>query len=223
MCFSAPASFTAAAIIGAVGIATLAQRPAPRLMAFAAIPLVFATHQAIEGFIWLSVNRNAAPPQALVGAYLFIAQVFWPTFTPLSVLLFESGRRRRQALGVLLLTGLAVSGTLGAILFQDEFSVRAVAHGLYYGVGERVENPVVGLYVMATTAPLLMSRHRFVLLFGICVLVGSVVTELFFFGAQASVWCFFAAVASVFVFLHVRRERLLASFGPQRPADEFEA
>ena len=163
MCFSAPASFTAAAIIGAVGVAALAQRPAPRLMAFAAIPLVFAAHQAIEGFIWLSVNKNAAPPQALVGAYLFIAQVFWPTYTPLSVLLFESGRRRRQALGVLLLTGLAVSGTLGAILFQDEFSVRAVAHGLYYGVGERVENPVVGLYVMATTAPLLMSRHQAVL------------------------------------------------------------
>ena len=143
--------------------------------------------------------------------------------TTVAVALFESGRRRRQALGVLLLTGLAVSGTLGAILFQDEFSVRAVAHGLYYGVGERVENPVVGLYVMATTAPLLMSRHRFVLLFGICVLVGSVVTELFFFGAQASVWCFFAAVASVLVFLHVRRERLLASIGPQRPAEEFEA
>lgn len=207
MCFSAAASFTAAAALVVIGAATLAQRPAPRLLPFAAIPLIFAAHQAIEGFIWLSMNAGASPPGALVAAYLVIAQVLWPAYTPLAVLAFEHGRRRRQALAALAVAGLFVSGVLAYVLVNHPYTVSVTEHGLRYATTRGIETQFVGLYVLTATAPFLISRWRYVLAFGITVLVGSMVTELFFFRAAASVWCFFAAIASVFAALHVRQAR----------------
>lgn len=205
MCFSAPASFIASTTLAVIGAATLAQRPEPRLLPFASFPLVFAAHQAIEGLIWLSVERTDAPPQALVVAYLVIAQVLWPSLTPLAMLLIEGGRRRRQGLAALLAAGLIVSAAMAHVLIDHPYAVSATAHGLRYATAQEIETHIVGLYVLTTTAPLLMSRHRYILAFGVTVLIGSAVTEVFFFRAAASVWCFFAALASLFVFLHVRR------------------
>ncbi|MCK5745954.1 MAG: hypothetical protein KAH44_07045, partial [Oricola sp.] len=102
MCFSATASFSAAAVLGAVGAATLAQRPRPRDLAFAAIPAIFAAHQAIEGAIWLHIDGGSAIPYALIAAYLLIAQVLWPAYIPLSVILMEPAPRRTPALWLLL-------------------------------------------------------------------------------------------------------------------------
>lgn len=207
MCFSAPASFTAAAVLAAVGAASLAQKPPPRFLLFASFPLVFAAHQAIEGFIWLSIGKGAAPPDALIIAYLIIAQVAWPTLTPLAMLSIETGRRRRQALFALLAAGLIVSLTMAQILATHPYTVALTAHGLSYATAGGVETQIVGLYALTTAAPLLISRHRFILAFGIAVLIGAVVTEVAFFQAAASVWCFFAALASAFVFLQAREAR----------------
>lgn len=205
MCFSAPASFAAAAVLAGVSAATLAQKPALRLVPFAVFPAVFAVHQAIEGFIWLSFGRGAEPPGALVAAYLVIAQILWPSLTPLAMLLIEGGRRRRHALFALQAAGLLVSATMAYILINHPYTVSMTAHGLRYVSTHAIETHIVGLYVLTTTAPLLISRRRYILALGITILIGSAITELFYFRAAASVWCFFAAIASVFVFLHVRR------------------
>ncbi|MHA7870734.1 MAG: DUF6629 family protein [Hyphococcus sp.] len=210
MCFSAPASFVAAAVLGGVGVATLAQKPERKRLAFAFIPLVFAAHQMIEGFIWLSLP-DGAPPGALVIAYLIIAQIVWPTYTPLSVLLMEDDQRRRWALGILLLAGLFVSASLGAILVQHDYGVSIVNHRLQYATDHQFEDRLLGLYLVATTAPLLISRHRYVMAFGGAVLLGSMATQFAYHYAAASVWCYFAAIGSAFVFLHIRRRARLLS------------
>lgn len=205
MCFSATASFVAAGAIGAVGAATLALRPEPRRLAFALIPSFFAAQQAVEGFIWLAMNKDGAAPAGLTIAYLFFAQIFWPAYTPFAVLAMERDQRRRWALWILLAGGLTVSGALGFILFNHHYTVQVVRHSLSYTSNHLFETRLVGLYVLATIAPLLISRHRYVLAFGATVLLGSIVTQIAFHYAAASVWCYFAAVASVFVFLHIRR------------------
>ena len=210
MCFSAAASFTAAGVIGAVGVATLAQKPEPKRLAFALIPLIFALHQLIEGFIWLSVGTGAEPSAFLTVAYLFLAQIFWPTYTPLSVLLIEQDKRRRWALMMLLAVGLIVSGVLGGVLIGSEYTVRAVSGSLSYTTDHQFEKRLLELYLLATAAPLLISRHRYVMAFGGVILIGSIVTQLAFYYAAASVWCFFAAIGSPLVFLHVRRQARLA-------------
>ncbi len=210
MCFSAQASFAAAGVLAAVGVATFAQKPERKRIAFAAFPLFFAVHQTIEGFVWLSMN-SGGPPGWLAELYLFFAQVFWPVFTPLSVLSMEEDWRRKMGLWILLAAGVVVSATLAGVLFQNEYSVSVVKGSLHYSTGHHFEDRLIGLYLLAVVAPLIMSRYRYVMAFGAVVLVGSIVTHLAFYYAAASVWCFFAAAGSAFVFLHMRRRRRLGN------------
>ncbi len=58
MCFSPEADFTAAAVVGVVGVATLRLVREPRDLLIAALPLLFALHQFVEGFVWLRGSRG---------------------------------------------------------------------------------------------------------------------------------------------------------------------
>ena len=58
MCFSATASFTAGALLIALGSVTVSLAAAPRERPFAAIPLLFGLQQLIEGGIWLSLQNG---------------------------------------------------------------------------------------------------------------------------------------------------------------------
>ena len=59
MCFSATASFSAASITAVIGIATLRQVKHPRELLLAAMPLLFAVQQAIEGALWVSLPAGS--------------------------------------------------------------------------------------------------------------------------------------------------------------------
>jgi hypothetical protein len=206
MCFSATASFVAAGGLAVIGAATIAQRPPLRMAALAATPLLFAVHQSIEGAVRLSLD-GGEPSQALVKSWVFIAEVFWPTFTPIAVLLMTRGRRRRQGLAALAVTGVIVSAYFLNVLLRSDFTVAAVDGNLSYRPDEPAARNLPGLYLMATVAPLLIARERFVFAFGLAVLAGAIATELYFSHAGPSVWCFFAAVASACAFLAVRDEK----------------
>lgn len=58
MCFSATASFTSSAIIGVIGVLTLAKSNQPKEWLFASIPLLFALHQFAEGAVWLALTGD---------------------------------------------------------------------------------------------------------------------------------------------------------------------
>jgi hypothetical protein len=217
MCFSATASFATAGGLALVGAATLYERPGRRMAALAATPFLFAAHQGIEGAIWLRL-ATAAPPQALIKIWVFIAEVFWPIFVPAAVLVMTRGRRRRQGLAALLMTGLVVSAHFLMILMRSDFTVAAVNGNLRYEADAPPGDRLAGLYLLATVAPLLIARERFVLAFGLAVLAGAIVTELYFGHAGPSVWCFFAAIASVCAFLAVRDENAARrALDPPRP------
>lgn len=61
MCFSATASFTSSAVIGVIGVATLARSTHRREWLFASIPLLFALHQFAEGMVWLGLTGDGLP------------------------------------------------------------------------------------------------------------------------------------------------------------------
>ncbi|MEZ5897412.1 MAG: DUF6629 family protein [Parvularculaceae bacterium] len=206
MCFSATASFTAAAGLAFAGVATLGLKPAPRLIPYALTPLLFAAHQMIEGFVWLSVNETGTAPPMLINAWVFIAKSFWPVWTPFMVLVLEGESRRRIGLITLLIVGAAISALLLYVQLSTPFHVSVVDGNLRYASDHPLSDGVIGLYVLATVAPMLISRHHYVALFGVAVLVGSATTELAYRHAGPSVWCFFAALASGLVFLHVREQ-----------------
>jgi hypothetical protein len=85
MCFSATASFSAASITAVIGVATLWQVKHRRELLLAAIPLIFAFQQAIEGALWLhlSAGSSGEAVAALSLSFLVFAKVLCqPTSRP---------------------------------------------------------------------------------------------------------------------------------------------
>ena len=56
MCFSATANFVGSSVLGAAGVVTLTKVKHRRELLFAALPMLFAIHQFIEGFVWLGLD-----------------------------------------------------------------------------------------------------------------------------------------------------------------------
>ena len=111
MCFSATASLSAGAFLLGLGTLTLKSAGGPRERAFAAIPLLFAVQQLLEGVIWLTFSYEAPLLRAVMThAYAFFSHVLWPIYVPVAVLLIEPPGRRRQALLVFVAAGLASHG-----------------------------------------------------------------------------------------------------------------
>lgn len=207
MCFSAPASFLAAGAIGAVGVACLAHTQSPREWPLAAMPLLFAFQQAIEGALWLTLPVAPDGPRATMLALVFLifAKVFWPVYAPLTALLVEPDARRRWAMGIVL-----AAGTASAMWFlRSTLAVDAEASvlGGHIVYGPKAELPVlvVALYMTATCAAALLSSHAAVRLLGLIVIAGAALTFVYYWHAFTSVWCFFAAAASIVILVHFVR------------------
>jgi hypothetical protein len=210
MCFSATASFTAAAVTGSIGALTLRSAAAKheyQALPIAAFPLLFAAQQLTEGFLWLDLAglEPGALRTILIHAFQGYAEVFWPVFAPLAAYLIEPERRRRR----LILLCLAVGVSMSAYLLT-----KMVAHPYYAFVGSGhivYENDFqhpAGIeipYIVATTISLLLSSHKVVQLLAVVIFVGFAAAYISFYDAYTSVWCFFAAAASVLVYLFIRQ------------------
>jgi hypothetical protein len=57
------------------------------------------------------------------------------------------------------------------------------------------------LYVMATILPPFFSPIKHMRLLGLAILISYVITQVFYTGYIVSVWCFFASVISIIVFM----------------------
>jgi hypothetical protein len=210
MCFSATASFTAAAVIGSVGIVTLrsaAAKPDYRILALAAFPMLFAAQQVVEGLLWLDLT--APEPSALRGvlvhAFQGYAEVFWPVFAPLAALLIEPERHRKILIAGCLVIGIALSVYLLAMMLAHPYEASAGSGHIVYRNGNHYPTGIEAPYVVATTISLLLSSHKHVQLLALVILIGFGVAYVSFHQAYISVWCFFAAIASVMVYLYVRQ------------------
>lgn len=210
MCFSATASFSAAAVIGSVGIVTLraaATKPDLRLLPLAAFPLLFSLQQIVEGVLWLDLAAPApgALRGVLVHAFQGYAEVFWPVFAPLAALLIEPQRRRKILIACCLAIGIALSAYLLAMMTAHPYQAFVEGGHIVYRNGYHYPTGIEVPYVVATTISLVLSSHRGVRWLGLVILTGFGVAYVSFHQAYISVWCFFAALASVLVYLHVRR------------------
>ena len=209
MCFSATASFTAAAVIGSVGVVTLrsaAAKPDHRILALAAFPILFALQQVVEGLLWL--NLTAPEPGALRGvlvhAFQGYAEVFWPTFAPLEALLIERERWRRILISICLAIGVALSIYLLVAMIGHPYQASVGDGHIVYRNDFQYPKGIEAPYVVATTLSLLMCSAKEVQRLALVILIGFAVAYVSFHHAYISVWCFFAAVASVMVYLYVR-------------------
>lgn len=212
MCFSATASFATAALTGVFGVASLARATSLRELPLAAMPLIFAVQQSLEGLLWLALPSAPAGSAAssLTLLYLVIAQVVWPIFAPTASLLVEQHPMRRRLMRLCLIVG---SGVSVYLLWRTLTSPHgaAVVDGHIVYVADYKSTALVLAYTVATALPLMLSTHRMVAVMGVFIFVGSFVAYFSYEAAFPSVWCFFAAGASFLIFLHfegARRRRV---------------
>jgi hypothetical protein len=201
MCFSAGASFGVSAAVAVAGvISTRRVRYSEQIM-FAAIPLIFALQQLIEGFVWLSFTGEQFHKwQSLfVTMFLFLAQVIWPVWVPLSILKIEENSRRRIALRILVYCSFILAPFQAYRLFFLPWTVEMTNHHIHYGLDFSIANFGLLLnivYFMTTIVPPFLSSRKPVLVLAI-LNFGSFVSTVFFFERNViSIWCFFAALIS---------------------------
>jgi hypothetical protein len=213
MCFSASASFVAAGATGVAGIVALTRVNEVREVPLAATPLFFAFQQSIEGMLWLNLPHasDGLLSTTLTLLYLVFAEVFWPLYAAIAAWLIERSQRRRHLMAIGLVFGASVGAYLLWWMLGRPYSATiADGHIAYMPTYWQPYNAGV-VYVAAAGLPLLLSSQRTVFIFGVIILVGLVVARAFYFEAFISVWCFFAAMASITILLHfelLRRSRL---------------
>lgn len=207
MCFSATANFTGSAVLGVIGIATLAEVKHRREFLFAAMPLLFAVHQVIEGFVWLGLD-NTLPASVAHGAgaaFVLYAHGLLPFLLPLSVYLIEPTRHRQRRMlwFVLLGGGLMLYMLWGLTAYPLQVSARS--HTIVYFNPVTTTVAVAVLYVIATCGALLFSGFRDLVVLGVANILGLLVVMLVMSHAFTSIWCAYAAVISVLIYFHFRR------------------
>ena len=201
MCFSATANFVGSGVLGAVGVVTFTKVKHRRELLFAALPLLFAIHQFIEGFVWLGLDGILSQEVAhdMGAAFMLYAQGLLPFLLPLSVLLFEpNAKSRRRMLPFLVLGGATALYILWALTaFPTQVYVRE--NSIVY-INQATNNTAVAvLYVIATCGALFFSEIRMMVLFGAANLGILLVVMVVKRYAFTSVWCAYAAVASVII------------------------
>jgi len=212
MCFSASASFSAGIILSGIGVASLKKVKQPSEIPFASIPLIFAVQQFCEGMLWLSLTNPDYAHFQSAGTYLFLffAQIVWPVWVPLSILLLAKKENRKRIAKIVVVIGAIVSAYLAFCLFN--YNVTAKIIGSHISYKQDYPNALARyggvLYVIATIVPAFLSRVKLMWTIGAAILVSYIITEIFYANYIVSVWCFFAAVISVAVLgvIHVNNK-----------------
>ncbi len=228
MCFSATASFGAAAVLGVVGIVAVTKAKTKPQKVFASIPLIFAAQQFSEGLLWLSLkNADLASIQSLLTyTFLFFAMAVWPFWIPFSIWLMEKDGKRKKiikgfvAIGAIVTVGVGVILSLYPVKVVTPFcfscpvsDTGVLRHHLHYefAIPQLVKNLIMAftvLYIAATIITPFLAGNKKMQWLGIVFLLSYLFAVMFYNGFVISVWCFFAAILSfvvLWIILDLRR------------------
>ncbi len=214
MCFSATANFVGSGVLGAVGVVTLTKVKHRRELMFASLPTLFAIHQFIEGFVWLGLDGVLSKQVAhdMGAAFVLYAQGLLPIVMPLSVMLFEQTRARRRAMMPFVILGglLALYMLWGLTAYPLQVSVDR--NSIVYVNEATNKTWIAVLYIVATCGTLFFSKVPVMVWFGVANLVILLVVVAVKRYAGTSVWCAYAAVASVIILAHFWSSRWLRPY-----------
>jgi len=217
MCFSATASFALGSVLIPMGGWCVQKawkgeadrvEPADRpFLPLAVFPLAFGLQQAIEGVVWLGMGgQNPALMHSAALGFVFFSHGFWLFWVPFMVSVLEDRPRVRW-----IWRGMAGVGFwLGAyfwvplLLHADWLTVSVQGRSLHYSLQILIAHPLLMqlgrmLYGSTILVPLLLTKHPIVQRLGWLVLASLLLTSQLFREGLISVWCYFAAVASVYV------------------------
>ncbi|HUC36074.1 MAG TPA: DUF6629 family protein [Acidimicrobiales bacterium] len=207
MCFSPQGDLAGGLVVTAIGVDAMRhiQNRNSHLL-LATTPLLLGAHQLDESLVWWSLRGDVPHELGRIAMwiYLVIALVVVPVLVPLAIWKLEPPGRRRWSILPFLLLGSAVAGVLLATMVRGPVTVRLAPYHLAYSIGLQHGILIVGLYVVATCGSLLFSGFRHVLVFGLGNLVVVITLAALAADGFASLWCFYAALASGAITLHMR-------------------
>ena len=208
MCFSTTTSFGAAAVLFLMGGVAWRHARTAEDRPVAAIPLLFGAQQFVEGLVWLGVGAgDEQVARALAYLYSIFSHLLWPVYIPWVAWFSEPPGGRRRILGRAFAASWALEGYLLVGLWSDPITVQACSgHLVYAGSRQDVFGPALMLaYVLATCGTLMASTRLFLRRFGMAVLLSLGLTLIAYAQWVVSVWCFFAAVLSCLLLVHLIR------------------
>lgn len=203
MCFSATASFSAAAVLGVTGIIALKKVKQPSQFMFGALPFLFAVQQTCEGLLWLTFMNRPDAHLVRVESYIFLffAQFLWPFWLPLSFMLMEKDKRRKKILLLLAGVGILTSAMLGYRLIFCDITTQIKNHHIFYDIQspQWIITTSSILYCIAIIIPPFVLKMKGSLFMAIMLLCSLLFSKLFFSEELISTWCFFAAILSAVI------------------------
>jgi hypothetical protein len=214
VCFSATANFVGSGVLGAIGVVTLTKVRHKRELLFAALPTFFAIHQFIEGFVWLGLDGvlSSTVTHNMGAAFVLYAQGLLPFVIPLSVLLFEPDMQSRRRMFPFLLIGTGTTLYMLWALIAYPLHIFVKGNSIVY-INDGTNNTVLAvLYVIATCGSLFFSKVQGMVLFGAANLVILLAVMEIKRYAFTSLWCAYAAIASVIILAYFWKSRIHRPF-----------
>jgi hypothetical protein len=218
MCFSATASFTAGTALTVVGGLTVSKSRGKAELPLALVPLLFGVQQLTEGVVWVSL-RHDLPVLKSWATYTFsmFSHVLWPIFVPFAILLVETARPRRKAIGAFQALGLAVGLYLFYFIIRFPVTAHVHGHSIMYDSPHFYIGAVLVGYLLATCVSGLFSSHWCINVFGALAFVLAIVAYQVSAATFVSVWCFYAAILSLLVYAHFSGPMQACRTEPARP------
>jgi len=143
-------------------------------------------------------------------AFLFSFHLFVFFLIPLFLYAGENYAPKRKFYFILTFFGAAYALLMYVplLIHEDWVTVKLVGHSIKYKlillhegyVPLIVMNLIYGIF---TLVPLLSASDRYIKVFGVIVVFSLAITSLYFDHAFLSVWCFFAAVLSLYILIMI--------------------
>jgi len=206
MCFSPEGDLVGGLVVTVIGLDAcrhLKGRPEYRLIA--PFPILLGLHQIDETFVWWQLQHHVPHSVGIVAMWIYLLFAFavLPTLVPTMVLLLEP-RSRRRVIAPFVALGVVTSAVLLETMLSHHPSAQLGSYHIAYTVGLQHGVVVIGLYILATCGSMLVSGLRNVRWFGLVNLVAVIVLARLCANGFTSLWCFYAALASGAIALHLR-------------------
>jgi len=205
MCFSAQASFVVGGTLAVIGVLAVRRAYGRQTVFVAFIPILFALQQLTEGFLWM-VLKNGHSPWAqfwLPNLYGIFIGVIWPVYAPFAIYRTEADHRTKRIITSMLLAGLGLAGYTIIGLISEPIVARVVNQSIHYGHDVETQQFVLMMYLFATCVPFILSSNRWMNVTGGVITLGLFMAFFAYRQTFASVWCFFAAVASTLLYFYI--------------------
>ena len=208
MCFSAQISFISAGVLFLTGVVCIKKaQKAKHHVLLAITPFIFAIQQFLEGFVWVTFNREEmALTNFFSSAYLFFAFFFWIVWFPIVAYILESVQWKKKLFRYLVFVGFVFGLYLWLpVLFghgpRNLIDTTICGKSLCYNIASGGYLPMVArefVYVLLGLLYLLCSDPLF-RKFWVAVMLSAAITLLIHAFAWTSVWCFLSAIASLYI------------------------